>query len=446
MPRIYGPFFDEELFSYHDTRSTFQLDAVEIFHTKMGFIGLNDLETIYNKGREGSFDQVMFSGIMTLTKTKHLCEGGFKMLLKNVERVDPSVTSETLHKSCKLGAIRVKIQCQLSTMPVCYLTKSPANSIVFYSKNYNNMTRQRRYTVNSFHILCFRRSELTLQRYMVYKFVQDVCIRHRNTVLKEDRDVHWLVKLYVEDYAAAFKNHQRPRLHRSEVYDHFAMHAKWLRGIFMKKPIVDRVKWEEWIEEVKQSKKKAKAAGVHWGTRVKREIQKQDGEEDFSDDDNSLARDDEQDNMPIYNLDVDDLEETPPESDGESSSETDASDSDDDQVYYTHDPSLHSRTHCGLFMPMPTPTWYWTCNIKSGCTFVIDIGSKRRQDAPCMSPLNDTEKNYLMSSVWGLYDVKLGKIWRKMCQAHMDWHWKEVGLIIDHEQKTIRGVEVGNLI
>lgn len=28
-----------------------------------------------------------------------------------------------------------------------------------------------------------------------------------------------------------------------------------------------------------------------------------------------------------------------------------------------------------------------------------------------------------------------------MCQAHMDWHWREARLVLDHDKKRIYGVE-----
>lgn len=112
-------------------------------------------------------------------------------------------------------------------------------------------------------------------------------------------------------------------------------------------------------------------------------------------------------------------------------------------MQYAHNPRLRSRVHRGLLLPMPAPTWYWTCNITDDCPFVIDIGHQRTPDAPCMAPLTDKEKNYLVGpgSVWGLYDSKLRRIWKKMCQTHMDWHWMDAGLILDHERKAIYAVE-----
>ena len=65
-----------------------------------------------------------------------------------------------------------------------------------------------------------------------------------------------------------------------------------------------------------------------------------------------------------------------------------------------------------------------------------------------MDPLSEKEKDYLVgpNSAWGLYDTKLGRVWKKMCQAHMDWHWKDAGLILDHERKMIYGIEDENRV
>lgn len=100
---------------------------------------------------------------------------------------------------------------------------------------------------------------------MVLKFVLDACNRYRYEVPREDRDIHWLVNVYLEDYSTVFKMHERPRLHRSEVYDHFATHAEWLKNVFARKDSVDRGKWAEWIDEVKHWKKRAKKGGLKWG-------------------------------------------------------------------------------------------------------------------------------------------------------------------------------------
>lgn len=145
------------------------------------------------------------------------------------------------------------------------------------------------------------------------------------------------------------------------------------------------------------------------------------------------------------NLQDIDFDEPPSDSemaDSESSSSSSCSD-DDAQIQYAHTPILRSRVRRGLFNPMPLPTWYWACDITEDCLFTIDLGSseKREADAPCMEPLTLKEKCYLRYTTWGLYDKKLGRIWRKMCQAHMDWHWREVGLVLDHKMKRIYGVE-----
>ena len=60
---IYGPFLDEELFFYDDTRTVIELDAVQIFDMDQGFVGFDDLERIHDQGRDGSYDRVMFSGV-----------------------------------------------------------------------------------------------------------------------------------------------------------------------------------------------------------------------------------------------------------------------------------------------------------------------------------------------------------------------------------------------
>ena len=65
---IYGPFLDEELFFYDDTRTVIELDAVQIFDMDQGFVGFDDLERIHDQGRDGSYDRVMFSGVATLKK------------------------------------------------------------------------------------------------------------------------------------------------------------------------------------------------------------------------------------------------------------------------------------------------------------------------------------------------------------------------------------------
>lgn len=110
-------------------------------------------------------------------------------------------------------------------------------------------------------------------------------------------------------------------------------------------------------------------------------------------------------------------------------------------MQYAHDPRLRSRVHSGLLLPMPAPTWYWTCNIKKQCSFVIDFGRHRRRDAPCMRSLSESEKDFILKTAWGLYDKRLVRIWKKICQAHMDSHWREAGLILDHDRRVIYGIE-----
>jgi hypothetical protein len=120
------------------------------------------------------------------------------------------------------------------------------------------------------------------------------------------------------------------------------------------------------------------------------------------------------------------------------------SSSDDGQVQYAHShTTIRSRAHGGLFRAMPCPAWYWICNITDECDFTIELGSKdkRNADQPCFEPLTSKEKAYLRDTVWGIYDKRLVRIWKKMCQTHMDWHWREVGLVVDHAQKRIYGVE-----
>jgi hypothetical protein len=107
---------------------------------------------------------------------------------------------------------------------------------------------------------------------MVLKFIVDACSRNRQEVPREDRDVHWLVKVYLEDYSSVFKKHEMPRMHRSEVYDHLATHAEWLKKVFARKALVDRGKWGDWIEEAKHWKKKAKRAGIKWGIPMTRPV------------------------------------------------------------------------------------------------------------------------------------------------------------------------------
>jgi hypothetical protein len=62
----YGPFPDEEFFFYYD-KSTIPLEGLEIYHKTNGFIGFDDLEVIYDKGKDASFDDVFFSGIVTIS-------------------------------------------------------------------------------------------------------------------------------------------------------------------------------------------------------------------------------------------------------------------------------------------------------------------------------------------------------------------------------------------
>jgi hypothetical protein len=55
-----------------------------------------------------------------------------------------------------------------------------------------------------------------------------------------------------------------------------------------------------------------------------------------------------------------------------------------------------------------------------------------------MAPLTVGEKAYLRQNDWGLYDRRLGKIWSKICQAHMDWHWKKDGrIVVDHKNRRL---------
>ncbi|KAF8520065.1 hypothetical protein JB92DRAFT_1920872 [Gautieria morchelliformis] len=211
------------------------------------------------------------------------------MLLREVERRHPTINADKLHRYCRQGHVKVELHCQLALMPVCYLTNSPANSVLIYSKNINNLTAQRRYIVRTFHIGCFRRSELTLRRYYILKFVIDACVRYRNDIPREKRDVHWLVKVYLEDYNAIFQDKQRPRLHRSEVYDHFAMHGEWLGKVFRQKQLLDRSLWEEWMDDCTLLKRKARRRKLKWGAQFKRQVMLQD---DQLEQDDYVASDD----------------------------------------------------------------------------------------------------------------------------------------------------------
>lgn len=122
--------------------------------------------------------------------------------------------------------------------------------------------------MKSFHYACLHRSILVLQRYYLLKFIFDVVNRFRNEVLHEERDVHWLVSVYKECYEAVFPGHTRPTLHRSEIYDHLATHAKWLNMVFTRKrhDLLDKKKWLKWVDEVEVLKKRVQEKGGKWGT------------------------------------------------------------------------------------------------------------------------------------------------------------------------------------
>ena len=105
---------------------------------------------------------------------------------------------------------------------------------------------------------------------MLLKFILDTCWRYKNDVPRQERDVHWLVDVYLQDYAVLFSGRRRPRLHRAAVYDHFATHAEWLRNVFTKKLAVDRLLWKLWVEESKIYKVKARRKKSKWGCRTKR--------------------------------------------------------------------------------------------------------------------------------------------------------------------------------
>ncbi|KAF8515387.1 hypothetical protein BU17DRAFT_93664 [Hysterangium stoloniferum] len=432
----YGPFLDEEFFFYGDTKSTIELDSLELHHITDGFVGFDDLEMIYYKGKDGNLEDVFFSGIATISKVDSLCEKGYMDLLKAVRERDATVTFAKLNMYCKDGKIQVELHCQLKMMPHSYssgsATKFPG-AVVLYSKNMNNLNAQRQYVVSSFHANCFRRSEGFLQRYMVVGFVGDVCSRFRSTVPRKDRDVHWLVNVYMEDYNELF-GRTRPRLHRSEVYDHFAVHSEWLSRVFYpKKDWLDRNKWIKWQETVKVSREKAIKAKKTWGVPIVRPKALRNPRTKpivhRSLDGNIYV-------PPSYDLESDSDSPEPPPSEAESS---------DGDEKYTWDPALRPPSIRGLFNPMPVPSWYWTCDITPRCQFVIDLGYQRDMGAPCMAPLTAKEKAYLQGTAWGLYDHKLGKIWSKICQNHMDWHWREAGIVVDHRNKRLYALEEENM-
>jgi hypothetical protein len=120
-----------------------------------------------------------------------------------------------------------------------------------------------------------------------------------------------------------------------------------------------------------------------------------------------------------------------------------SSSDDDDQVQYAYSPTILSRVHRGLLRTMPRPAWYLICDITDECSFTIDLGSKdkRNADQPCMEPLTSKEKAYLRDTVWGLYNKRFVRIWKKMCQTHWDSHWREAGLVVDHARKRVYRVE-----
>ncbi|KIJ45171.1 hypothetical protein M422DRAFT_30021 [Sphaerobolus stellatus SS14] len=424
---IFGPFIDEEFFYYND-HSILGLVSLRLYREGQGYIGFEDLEPIYALGKDGQLDDVFFSGIVTLTKTKCLSSNGFAILLGQVREKAATVNPQVLRKWCKDENIKVELFCQLKNMPVCYLVRARMDSIMIVSNNKINKHAQRRYWVESFHIACFERSESVLRRYMVLAFIFGTITRNRKTVSREERDVHWLVQQYMDDYDRIFPNRLKPTLHRSEVYDHFAIHSSWLKNIFDTSwDWVNKAKWTDWVEQAEKLKESA-SDGNKWGKPIKRVPVETDAQ----------AEEDEEDDV----LHVPDLPDPDAEVESESEFELSSCSSEDDSLedepnHFIHHSVDMSVLHKGLFKEMSPPTFLWLCDITAKCKFRIDLHACREQDLPCMKTLSSHEKEHLRSGKWHLAEKKLARIWIKMCQSHMDWHWKEVGLKVDHDLRTV---------
>lgn len=66
--QAYGPFLDEQLFHFTD-KTVLTLDKFQLYDTsREEYIGFDDLQVIYDKGREGNFNRIFFTGIAVLEK------------------------------------------------------------------------------------------------------------------------------------------------------------------------------------------------------------------------------------------------------------------------------------------------------------------------------------------------------------------------------------------
>lgn len=69
--RAYGPFSDEQLF-YYDDYTILKLDQFQIYDSaKSDFIGFDDLQVIYDKGKKANFNNIFFGGIATINDVRH---------------------------------------------------------------------------------------------------------------------------------------------------------------------------------------------------------------------------------------------------------------------------------------------------------------------------------------------------------------------------------------
>ncbi|KAI9063081.1 hypothetical protein FKP32DRAFT_1573292 [Trametes sanguinea] len=197
------------------------------------------------------------------------------------------------------GQLKIKVEIQgVKHLPAVYLTSTHVpNGLLIVSQGQN-----RRYAVDTMHILTYKRSALYLSRYRVMQVLKDLLAldarsNHwtNNKTPLAHRTPDWFVDLYLTHmaYAGRARRHRpvydsddsdiepssagrlrRGREHtlrhvsRAEILSLFAMHAEWLvqqvANMRMNKWL-DVDIWKAWLITVRQMRKQAAREGSTWG-------------------------------------------------------------------------------------------------------------------------------------------------------------------------------------
>ncbi|OSD03420.1 hypothetical protein PYCCODRAFT_1476830 [Trametes coccinea BRFM310] len=212
------------------------------------------------------------------------------------------------------GQLKIKVEIQgVKHLPAVYLTSTYVpNGLLIVSQGQN-----RRYAVDTMHILSYKRSALYLSRYRVMQVLKDLLAldarsNHwtNNKTPLAVRTPDWFVDLYLTHmaYAGKARRHRpvydsddsdiepgsagrlrRGREHtlrhvsRAEILSLFAMHAEWLvqqvANMRMNKWL-DVDVWKAWLVTVRYMRKQAAREGSTWGVWEGAEVSLDDEDDD----------------------------------------------------------------------------------------------------------------------------------------------------------------------